>query len=124
MLGRQSSCRFKRVSLAEVRKTIAVTVLAPTIQHITNLSIETGKFPDLWKLHKVTPLLKSTQCDKLLPKSYRPVAFLPVILKVLEKILLGQLVEYLELNNLIHPNLHGSRAGHSTATALSQLYDS
>ena len=58
MLGRQSSFRFKRVSLAEVRKTIAVTVLAPTIQHITNLSIETGKFPDLWKLHKVTPLLE------------------------------------------------------------------
>ena len=34
-----------------------------------------------------------------------------------------QLVEYLEENNLIHPNLHGSRSGHSTATALIQLYD-
>ena len=30
----------------------------------------------------------------------------------------------MQINNLIHPNLHGSRAGHSTATALSQLYDS
>ena len=29
----------------------------------------------------------------------------------------------MEINNLIHPNLHGSRAGHSTATALTQLYD-
>ena len=29
----------------------------------------------------------------------------------------------MEGNSLIHPNLHGSRAGHSTATALSQLYD-
>ena len=35
----------------------------------------------------------------------------------------SQLVEYLEENELIHPNLHGSRAGHSTATALTQLYD-
>ena len=34
-----------------------------------------------------------------------------------------QLVEYLEENKLIHPNLHGSRAGHNTSTALIQLYD-
>ena len=32
-------------------------------------------------------------------------------------------MEYLDANNLIHPNLHGSRAGHNTATALMQLYD-
>ena len=42
---------------------------------------------------------------------------------MLEKVVFGQLVEYLEDNNLIHPNLHGSRQGHSTATALNQLYD-
>ena len=29
----------------------------------------------------------------------------------------------MESNGLVHPNLHGSRAGHSTATALTQLYD-
>ena len=33
------------------------------------------------------------------------------------------MVKFLEGNNLIHPNLHGSRPGHSTATALVQLYD-
>ena len=35
----------------------------------------------------------------------------------------NQYVEYLDLNNLILPNHHGSRAGHSTATALIQMYD-
>ena len=102
---------------------IGVDLLAPAVQHIINLSIKTSVFPDIWKVHKVTPLLKSSECDKLLPKSYRPVALLPVISKVLEKVVFGQLVEYLEDNNLIHPNLHGSRQGHSTATALNQLYD-
>ena len=29
----------------------------------------------------------------------------------------------MEENNLIHPNLHGSRAAHNTSTALIQLYD-
>ena len=41
----------------------------------------------------------------------------------MEKVVFGQLVAYLEANNLIHPNLHGSRSGHNTSTALIQLYD-
>ena len=54
---------------------------------------------------------------------YRPVALQPVLSKILEKAVFNQLVQYLEENGLVHPNLHGSRAGHSTATALTQLYD-
>lgn len=69
------------------------------------------------------PLLKATSCDPLIPKSYRPVALLPIFSKILEKAVFSQLVKYLEENGLIHPNLHGSRAGHSTATALTQMYD-
>ena len=45
--------------------------------------------------------------DPLLPKSYRPIALLPILSKVLEKIVFSQLVKFLEGNNLIHPNLHG-----------------
>ena len=97
--------------------------LAPVITFIINLSIQTSIFPTPWKWHKVIPLLKSTSADPLTPKSYRPVALLPIISKILEKAVFNQLVQYLEFNELIHPNLHGSRAGHSTATALSQLYD-
>ena len=74
-------------------------------------------------MHKVIPLLKSPSADKLMPKSYRPVALLPIISKILEKSVFNQLVQYVEENGLVHPNLHGSRAGHSTATALTQLYD-
>ena len=77
----------------------------------------------MWKWHKVIPLLKAKDCDKLLPKSFRPVALLPVMSKLLEKAVFNQLVQYLEENDLVHPNLHGSRAGHSTATDLTQLYD-
>ena len=50
-------------------------------------------------------------------------ALLPILSKVMEKVVFSQLVKYLEDNNLIHPNLHGSRPGHSTSTALIQLYD-
>ena len=61
--------------------------------------------------------------DPLLPESYRPVALLPILSKVMEKAVFNQLVTYLEDNKLIHPNLHGSRAGHNTSTALIQMYD-
>ena len=63
------------------------------------------------------------QCDPILAKNYRPAALLPILSKVLEKVVFTQLVQYLEDNNLIHPNLHGSRPGHNTSTALIQMYD-
>ena len=65
-------------------------ILAPALMHVINLSITTSTFPDAWKWHKVIPLLKSSECDKLLPKSYRPVALLPVLSKILEKVVFGQ----------------------------------
>ena len=97
--------------------------IAPALSHIINLSLKTSTYPSLWKWAKVVPLLKSASADPILPKSYRPVALLPIMSKILEKVVFSQLIEYLEENNIIHPNLHGSRAGHDTSTALLQLYD-
>ena len=102
---------------------LAAEMLAPALTHIINLSITTNTFPSIWKYAKIIPLLKSFSADTLLPKSYRPVALLPIFSKVLEKIVFVQLVQYLEDNKLIHPNLHGSRARHNTSTTIIQLYD-
>ena len=103
-----------------VIKLVAKEILAP-LPHIINLSIENSTFPKLWKQAKVIPLLKKG--DPLSPRNYRPVALLPIFSKVLERIIYDQLVEYLDSNSIIHPNHHGSRTGHSTATALVQMYD-
>ena len=103
-----------------VIKLVANEILAP-LTHIINLSIENSTFPKLWKQAKVIPLLKKG--DPLSPRNYRPVALLPIFSKVLERIIYDQLVEYLDSNSIIHPNHHGSRTGHSTATALVQMYD-
>ena len=61
--------------------------------------------------------------DALDPRNYRPVALLPIFSKILERTVFAQLVDYLETNNLLHPNHHGSRGGHSTSSALLQMYD-
>ena len=70
---------------------LAAEVLTPALTHIINLSITTNTFPDIWKYAKIIPLLKSFSSDPLLPKSYRPIALLPILSKVLEKIVFTQL---------------------------------
>ena len=101
-------------------KLVALNIL-PALTHIINLSIRYGVFPTLWKKSKIVPLLKKG--DALDPKNYRPVALLPIFSKILERVFFAQLVDYLETNSLLHPNHHGSRASHSTASALLQMYD-
>ena len=64
---------------------LVADLIVPSLTHIINLSIRTSTFPNIWKFAKVIPLLKSSVCDPLLPKSYRPVALLPILSKVMEK---------------------------------------
>ena len=52
---------------------------------------------------------------------YRPVNLL--LGKIVEKAIFNQLVKYLEDNRLLNPNHHGGRKGHSTTTALLQMYN-
>ena len=101
-------------------KLVAMDIL-PAITHIINLSISQCTFPSMWKHAKIIPLLKKG--DPLVAKNYRPVALLPIFSKILEKAVFKQIVDYLDQNRLLSSNHHGSRSGHSTATALIQMYD-
>ena len=95
--------------------------ILPALTHIINLSLSSLTFPKSWKLSKIIPLLKKG--DPLNPQNYRPVALLSVLSKVLERVIFKQIVKYIEENSLLHPSHHGSRAGHSTSTALLEMYD-
>ena len=97
------------------------TEIVPALTHIINLSISSQKFPQYWKSSKIIPLHKKE--DLLNPKNYRPVAIVPIFSKVLERIIFNQLVQYLQENELLHPNHHAYRAFHNTTTALIQMYD-
>ena len=81
--------------------------ITPAITHIVNLSFTSSVFPNLWKNSKLIPLFKPDSKDKLSAKSYRPVAILPVVSKVLERVVFLQIVEYMDTNALFHPNPHG-----------------
>ena len=91
------------------------------ITHLINLSISSQRFPESWKVSKVVPLHKKGEA--IFPKNYRPVSLLPVLSKVLERVIFEQMISYLEHNQLLHPSHHGFRTGHSTVTALIEMYD-
>ena len=101
---------------------LIVDDILPSVTHIVNLSIQQGTFPSLYKKAKIIPLLKKD--DPLEAKNYRPVAILCILSKVIERTIFIQIVDYMNNNDLFHPNHHGFRAQHSTSTAMIQMYDS
>ena len=60
--------------------------IVPSVCHIVNLSLQANKFPTKWKIAKVIPLYKG-KGSKLEPKNYRPVAILPIMSKVMERLM-------------------------------------
>ena len=91
---------------------------APAFLHIVNTSIREGKFPERWKISKLSPLHKGG--DKSSPKQYRPVALLPVGARLLERLIADQVVSYLESEELMHSSNHGFRRNHGTDTAVAE----
>jgi hypothetical protein len=82
--------------------------------NITNITLCT--FPHEWKIARVIPLFKNDKRN--LPGNYRPISVLPVISKIMERILYIQLYEYLSANNILSEHQFGFRKCYSTATAL------
>uniref|UniRef100_A0A2A4K4N4 Reverse transcriptase domain-containing protein n=1 Tax=Heliothis virescens TaxID=7102 RepID=A0A2A4K4N4_HELVI len=90
-----------------------------TIVAIINKSIETKVFPDSWKIALVKPIPKTKNINEL--KDLRPISILPVLSKVIERVIEKQLTLYVEANNILPQHQSGFRAGHGTATALAHV---
>ena len=92
------------------------------ILHIINLSMCLGIFPTLFKLTKITPILKACK-NQLDPASYRPVANLCSVGKLLEAAVMDQVKDHLVKNNFWNNNQHGSRVKHSTTTCVCEILE-
>ena len=88
---------------------------AVAITHLFNTMIRENKYPEVLKNARIVPLLKSGKSPED-PASYRPIANLSVIDKVIESLLKNQLESHLENEGLIPMEHHGSRKEHSTMT--------
>lgn len=92
-------------------KKIAFAIAHP-LQIIFNTSISTGRVPDSMKIAKVIPLYKKDESD--LFSNYRPVSVLPILSKVLERLVFNRSVSFLEYHNILYKRQYGFRKNHST----------
>ena len=95
---------------------IGISVLAPSLVQLFNLSLSLGRFPDSWKMARVAPILKDGATDD--KSNYRPISVLPVISRLFEKLIFDQLYDYLNRNQLIFLLQSAFRKLHSVLTCL------
>eukprot|EP00117_Sycon_ciliatum_P009573 scpid36683/ scgid4451/ Probable RNA-directed DNA polymerase from transposon X-element; Reverse transcriptase len=132
-------CCFKPVSIACVRKLLSSVdttkstgsdgvpalvlaacsdLLAPSVTLIFNKSLSEGRFPLSMKLANITPVYKNKSGDPTKATNFRPVSLLPIISKILERIVHSQLTEFLTTHSLYPDCQFGFRKQHSTEDAV------
>jgi len=82
-----------------------------------------GVVPTLFKSAYITPLLKKLDLDPSDAKSYRPISNLSVLLKLLERLVARQTIDYLTEKWLLPKLQSAYRVNHSTETNSQILAD-
>ena len=99
----------------------ALTFISQPLTHIINRSLLTGVVPSRLKIARVTPIFKKG--SKQLFSNYCPISVLPVISKVLEKIVHIQLSSFLNEYDIIKQNQLGFQEKKSTTAAILKFTD-
>lgn len=90
--------------------------ISPILLFIISQSFKTGIIPKKMKIAKVSPVYKNGKKTDL--NNYRPISILPVISKILEKLINFRLFNFLEKNNLLYNGQYGFRRSKDTEAAV------
>ena len=118
-------------NLGTVSENIILTILKNTnvsetagldrFSYHLNLSITSGKFLDSYKIVKLKPIYKKGSLTEA--SNYRPISLLPLISKVIEKVIHDQASAFLTSGNLLYSYRSGFCKNHSSDYCLSFLND-
>ena len=97
----------------------ALLALSAQLIHIFEMSIKHCIFPKTWKIATIVPLFKSGKKTDV--SNYRPVSLLPIPGKILEKIIHGDVANFLENNKLLCDKQGGFRKNHSTLSSITEF---
>uniref|UniRef100_A0A6V7HLT2 Reverse transcriptase domain-containing protein n=1 Tax=Bracon brevicornis TaxID=1563983 RepID=A0A6V7HLT2_9HYME len=101
-------------------KAFGSTVYEPIIK-IFNSSLASGAFPSVWKRAIIRPLCKVQGSHDI--SDFRPISLLPALSKVLERVVLNQLFDYLQCHSILDPRQTGFRPGYGTQSAVTWFAD-
>ena len=93
--------------------------LAFPLSIIINNSLAKGLVPNMAKLAKIIPIYKAK--DKKNISNNRPISLLPVISKILEKVVHKNVYTFLEKNKVMHASQYDFRKNLSTVNAITEL---
>ena len=85
----------------------AAEEITPSLTAIFNASINTGFFPNDFKIATISPIHKSE--SKSICDNYRPISVLSCVAKIFEKLITTQIEAYLESNGLLVDEQSGFR---------------
>ena len=108
-----------RVSVKIIK--VAAKIISPSLAKLCNRCFATATFPRMWKTAEVIPLFKGG--DKTNVDNYRPISILPVISKIIERLVHNSLMIELEERNLIYHLQSGFRRNYTTETVLIKIVD-
>jgi Reverse transcriptase (RNA-dependent DNA polymerase) len=91
---------------------------SPYVAHLFNCSISVGNLPSKFKRTFITPILKKPGLDAKDVGSYRPIANLSVLFKVIERVAACLLTDYIKEAGLLITLQSCFRPLHSTETAV------
>ena len=95
--------------------------LSPPLTRIWHKSMECGIIPETCKTANITPIHKGK--SRAVPKNYRPVALTSHLIKVFEKVIRKQIVEFMTEYMLFNKSQHGFRGGRSCLSQLLEHFD-
>ncbi|KAL9707286.1 hypothetical protein quinque_010804 [Culex quinquefasciatus] len=87
---------------------------------IVNACLRTSYFPSSWK-HAIVTAIPKPGKDITNPTNYRPISLLPVMSKILERVMLIRIESLVEQRNIVPPQQFGFKRGHSTNHQLARL---
>ena len=107
------SCKILKILVNEVSPALVVSI---------NQCLHNNVFPDQLKIAKIIPLYKKKGAISQF-ENWRPIALLPVMSKVYERVIFNQIYDYFILNSLFSTSQYGFRSKSSTEDAILDFQD-
>ena len=90
--------------------------VAPILQIIFSKSLQTGEIPSDWRNANVAPVFKKG--SKCYPENYRPISLTCICSKVMEHIIVLNIMAHADYHKILKSNQHGFRSKLSCETQL------